>query len=245
MGTNDNLLDAIDVEATVLDQERGPERMCVLTRRRAPKDELVRLALGPEGQVAPDIRARAPGRGAYIGTTGAELAEAQASGKLKGALARAFKTGKLVIPDDLAGMVEAQLKRHFLDRLGLEARAGLLISGAERVQVACRKGDVHLLLHAADAGDDGKSSLAQGWRMGGSEAFGHRQGLVLPFDRTTLAGALGRGNAVHLALVDGGAAKRVRVALARWQAFNATDAGLDGGLSAAPAALSDDDETKE
>ncbi|WP_343345964.1 DUF448 domain-containing protein [Sphingomicrobium sp. XHP0239] len=245
MGTNDRLLDATDVEATALNEERGPERMCVLTRRRAPKDDLVRLALGPEGQVAPDIRARAPGRGAYVGATRTELDEAQASGKLKGALSRAFKTGKLIIPDDLAGMVDAQLKRHFLDRLGLEARSGQLISGAERVEVACRKGEVHLLLHAADAGEDGKSSLAQGWRMGGSEEIGHRQGLVLPFDRTTLAAALGRGNAVHLALVDGGAARRVRQSLARWHAFNGTDAGLNGGPSAAPAAVGDDDETKE
>ena len=41
----------------------GPERTCVLTRRKGTRDELIRLALGPDGSVAPDIRARAPGRG--------------------------------------------------------------------------------------------------------------------------------------------------------------------------------------
>ena len=71
-----------------------PERTCILTRRTAPREELIRLALGPDGQVAPDVRARAPGRGAWIGVGRKALDEANAKGKLKGALARAFKTGE-------------------------------------------------------------------------------------------------------------------------------------------------------
>ena len=35
------------------------ERTCILTRRTAPREELIRLALGPDGTVAPDVRARA------------------------------------------------------------------------------------------------------------------------------------------------------------------------------------------
>src|SRR5690349_15133488 len=69
-----------------------PERTCILTRRTASREELIRLALGPDGEVAPDVRARAPGRGAWIGVGRAELDQANAKGKLKGALARAFKT---------------------------------------------------------------------------------------------------------------------------------------------------------
>ena len=41
-----------------------PERTCILTRRKGTRDELIRLALGPDGVIAPDVRARAPGRGA-------------------------------------------------------------------------------------------------------------------------------------------------------------------------------------
>ena len=50
----------------------------------APRDELIRLALGPDGEVAPDVRARAPGRGAWIGVDRATLEAAQAKGKLQG-----------------------------------------------------------------------------------------------------------------------------------------------------------------
>ena len=54
------------------------ERTCVLTRVSGSKDKLIRLALGPDGQVAPDVRARAPGRGAYVGVRRAALETAQA-----------------------------------------------------------------------------------------------------------------------------------------------------------------------
>src|SRR5215213_10223940 len=77
-----------------------PERTCVLTRRSAPREELIRLALSPDGEVAADIRARAPGRGAWIGVGRAELDSAQAKGKLRGALNRAFKAGDVQVPDD-------------------------------------------------------------------------------------------------------------------------------------------------
>src|SRR5690349_11275155 len=78
-----------------------PERTCVLTRRKGTRDELIRLALSPDGEVAPDVRARAPGRGAWIGVTRSELDEANTQGKLKGALQRAFKTNAVGVPADL------------------------------------------------------------------------------------------------------------------------------------------------
>src|SRR5436190_23354322 len=84
-----------------------PERTCILSRRTAPREELIRLALGPDGQVAPDVRARAPGRGAWIGVGRQTLDEANAKGKLKGALARTFKTGDIDVPVDLGDRIEA------------------------------------------------------------------------------------------------------------------------------------------
>ncbi len=80
-----------------------PIRSCILTRDRDARDHLVRLALAPDGQVHPDVRAKAPGRGAWIGVTRAELEHALAKGKLRGALARAFKTGEFTLSPDLPG----------------------------------------------------------------------------------------------------------------------------------------------
>ena len=205
-----------------------PERSCILTRRTAPREELIRLALGPDGQVAPDVRARAPGRGAWIGVGRKALDEANAKGKLKGALTRAFKTGDIDVPADLGERIEAALRQQALDRLGLEARSGMLINGAERVETAARQGKVAQLIHAADAGEDGRKKLDQAWRVGGGDS----QGLVFPVERTILSVALGRENVVHIALTDAAAARRVTHAIARWQAFIDPVAGLDGAVAA-------------
>jgi uncharacterized protein len=202
-----------------------PERTCILSRRTAPREELIRLALSPDGEVAPDVRARAPGRGAWIGVSRAELDEANAKGKLKAALQRAFKTSAVTVPSDLGERVEQALRQHALDRLGMEARASNLINGAERVENAARAGQVHLLIHAADAAEDGRRSLDQAWRVGGGE----QQGMIFPEPRTILSMALGRENVVHVALTDPAAASRVRNALARWRAFTGPDRGLGGG----------------
>ena len=205
-----------------------PERTCVLTRRKATKDALIRLALGPDGTVAPDVRARAPGRGAWISVGRAELDEAVANGKLKAALARAFKTGEVAIPPDLGERTEQALRQAALDRLGMEARAGNLLSGSERVEATARSGKVHLLIHAADAGEDGRKRLDQAWRAGG----GGPQGVIFPEPRPILAIALGRENVVHVALNEPAAAARVMDALSRWRDFIAPDAGLEGGAPA-------------
>ena len=242
MRTRSNDLDAViaDAPSPAGTDAHIPERTCVLTRTHGTRDGLIRLALGPDGQVAPDVRARAPGRGAWIGVTQGELATAQAKGKLKGALSRAFKTGALTIPDDLPALTEAALRRTLVDRLGLEARSGTLLTGSDKIGEAARRGQVHLLLHAADAGADGNRRLDQAWRVGNDDEGSGAQGLVIPLDRAILSVALGRENVVHVALVDSAAAGRVKHALDRWLGFigpqcepvpGGYDAGEDGATT--------------
>src|SRR3954451_3184485 len=84
-----------------------PERTCVLTRRKGTREELIRLALGPDNVVAPDVRARAPGRRAWIGVTRSELDAAK--GKLKGPLHRAFNTHPAKVPADLGELTNKAL----------------------------------------------------------------------------------------------------------------------------------------
>jgi hypothetical protein len=82
-----------------------------------------------------------------------------------------------------------------------------------------------MLIHAADAGEDGRKRLDQAWRVGG----GAQQGVIFPEPRPILSLALGRENVVHVALTDLAAASRVQHALGRWQAFNGPDRGPEGG----------------
>ena len=220
-----------------------PERTCILTRRKATKDELIRLALAPDGTVAPDTRARAPGRGAWIGVTRAELDAANAKDKLKGALQRAFKTNAVTVPADLGERTQQALRQTALDRLGMEARAGNLLSGFDRIEAAARAGKVHLLLHAADSGEDGRRALDQAQRVGARVRGGEHQGMIFPEPRTILSMALGRENVVHVALTEPAAASRVRHALARWRAFNGPDRGPGGGEPALGTVSAEEDLT--
>lgn len=196
-----------------------PIRKCILSGDKEAREHLVRLALSPDGEVLPDVRAKAPGRGAWIGVTRAELETALAKGRLKGALARAFKTNEFRIPADLPERIATQLQRNALDRLGLEAKAGSLVTGGEKLDKAARSGKLALLLHASDAGADGAAKLAQAWRVGSDEEGSGLKGLTLPVPRTILSLALGRENVVHAGLTDARAAKRVSDALDRWLHF--------------------------
>lgn len=190
-----------------------------MTGERADQRLLIRLALGPDGQVAPDIHGKAPGRGAWVGVPADELETARSKGKLAGLLKRAFKVSELSVPDDLVARIQDGLEKATLDRLGLEARASNLLAGAEKVDAAARSGSVALLLHASDASDDGASKRDQSWRVGLEEEGSGRKGTRLPVDRDRLSAALGRSNSVHVAITDAKAAERVKHHLERWLYF--------------------------
>ena len=212
-----------------------PERTCILTGRKGGRGELIRLALSPDGVVLPDPAAKAPGRGAWLGVDAQALSAAQASGRLRGALGRAFKGGAREVPADLAARVAAELERRTLETLGLAMKAGQLITGFERVLAAAKSGAAHLVLHASDAADDGKRKLDAALRSGSalqSDAGGAKS-LTLPADRTRLSVAVGQGNVVHATVTNPGAAARIGAAAARWRAF----CGLDDDDGAAVPAI--------
>lgn len=200
-----------------------PERKCILTGAVAPRAGLIRLALGPDGTVAPDVNARAPGRGAWIGVDRKTLETAITKGRLKGGLLRAFKVKAVEIPADLPQRIEDALQRATLDRLGLEARAGNLLTGSDKISEAARRGMVSLLLHAADAAEDGSRKLDQALRVGSDAIGSGLRGLVIPADRSILSIALGRENVVHIAIIAREASRRVYDSLSRWRGFIGCD----------------------
>mgnify|MGYP000380303354 CR=1 FL=1 len=221
---------------------KTPERKCILTGRHGERAELIRLAVSPEGpdgqsEVLPDPRARAPGRGAWLGVTRVELEEAIAKGKLKGALARAFKSSPPNVPEDLPEQIEAGLLRTLTDRLGLEMRSGNIILGSERIAEHARGGALAALYHAADASEGGASKLDQAWRVGMEREGSGEGGKRLPLDRAALSVALGRDNVVHLGVkgepgADDAAAARVDQALMRLLHYRNASADVSEGEAA-------------
>lgn len=202
---------------------KDSERRCILSGESAPRFGLIRLAMGPDGQVAADWSERLPGRGAWITADRTLFDSVAAKGRLRGALARAFKDGSFTLPDDLSDRIAAGLQQRLLNRLGLEKRSGTLILGGDRVREALAKGKIFAVLHAADARPDGSDRLdgmarAVGESLG--ETIAHRR---VPVSRDALSAALGRDNVVHMGLTDAGAAARVLADLDRLVGFCGED----------------------
>jgi predicted RNA-binding protein YlxR (DUF448 family) len=204
--------DIVDAQGS---RKTEPERRCILSGEHGARASLIRLAVSPEGLILPDAHAKAPGRGAWIGVARADLEAAIAKGKLKAALARAFKSGGLEIPADLPARIEDALRRALTERLGLEMRSGTLILGTQRIAETARAGSVEALYHASDSSEDGRKKLDQAWRVGQEREGSGDRGTILPLDREALSVALGRDNVVHLALADPKAAERVNIPLQR------------------------------
>jgi hypothetical protein len=123
------------------------------------------------------------------------------------------------VSDDLGAMVDGLLARSALGSLGLARKAGVIALGATKVEAAVRSGDALLVLHAAEASEDGVRKIAQARRatvhMGGPNIRAYKL-----FSEQEMGLALGGTNVIHAAVLAGdagrAAAKRM-VALDRYR----------------------------
>jgi predicted RNA-binding protein YlxR (DUF448 family) len=187
------------VDEDDLMDERGPERTCIVTRRKGSPEAMLRFVVGPDGQVVPDLRRRLPGRGVWVTAAAGMVAEAQR----KGAFARGFRRAVTVSPT-LAADVGALMEREALQALSLANKAGSVITGFAKVEAEIAAHRIAGLVHARDGGEDGVRKLTQALlRHHGEAALGWPR--VRLFDSGQLDLALGRTNVIHAALKTGAA----------------------------------------
>jgi uncharacterized protein len=178
------------------DDETGPERTCVATRAVRPIAELIRFAVGPDDVLAPDIKGKLPGRGVWTLCSRSAVEEAVR----RKAFARSLKR-PVTVPDGLADLVETLLLADARQSFSMANKAGLVVAGFAKVEAAARAGKAVAIVSARDGGEDGKRKLAQAAMQG---AGGRTPAPVItPFEGRELDLALGRGNAIHAALLAG------------------------------------------
>jgi len=203
------------------DQTTERERRCIVSGDSAPVTGLIRLVMGPDDLLVPDIAEKLPGRGLWVSADAALITAAIADGKLVKGLSRSLKAGVKAasIPVGLADQIDRLLTRRVLNRLGLERRAGRLVTGFENVRSAL--GDpgknVTVLLAASDGAEDGRIKLRAKAEAVRSKAQPAK--LVEYFDREDLGQALGRENIVHAAVLAGGASRQLIADLQRLDGF--------------------------
>ncbi len=205
-------------EAPPLDRGPGrgrePLRTCIVTRVTQSPEAMIRFVLGPDGAVVPDLRARLPGRGAWV-TASRETVTAAVKRR---AFNRAFRTSGATTAPDLPDRVVEGLRTDMRQALALANKAGCVVTGFGKVESAILGPEsVAALIHASDAMPDGRRKLAAALRR----RHGGAISAILVIDdlsNVELDMALGRDHVIHAALVAGAGTTGY---LARWRRFRA------------------------
>ncbi|QQP89394.1 RNA-binding protein [Skermanella sp. TT6] len=182
------------LEEEAIGGRRSPLRRCIVTAVVADRQGMIRFVASPEGAVVPDLEGTLPGRGLWVTADREILSRAVARNQFSKAARR-----KVKVDPDLVDRVEALLKRRCLDSIGLCRRAGVAVSGFEKVREALRKGKAGALVAAADGAEDGRGKM---------RALAGEAPVVDLFDAADLGHAFGRDHVVHAMLAPGRLAAR-------------------------------------
>lgn len=185
-------------------------RRCIVTGEVCERSRLVRFVVAPDGAVVPDVAGDLPGRGIWVSASREVIEKACA----KRLFARAARR-EVAVAADLAERTETLLARRCLDLLGLARRAGVAVTGFEKVRALLRAERAAALIAASDGAADGRAKLR---RLTGDLP------LVESFTGTELSLALGRENVVHAALASGRLAERFVMEAGRLARFRGVEA---------------------
>lgn len=191
----------------------GAQRRCLASGTVHPREQLLRFAVAPDGTVVPDIANRLPGRGLWL-TPDRRMVEKAMARKL---FARAARR-PVSVPEDLAERVGRLLRESCLRLLGLARRAGETAAGYDKVHGLLKKGEAALLLQASDGSEAPRNRLRT---LGVGQAPGLE--VIELFTAEELGEALGQSPRVHVAVLPGGLAERLRREAARLKAYNADE----------------------
>lgn len=194
-----------------VERKRAPEtvRKDILSGTVLPVESLIRFCVSPTGELCPDLAHKLPGRGVWVQADRGKIAEA-----VEKNLFRKAARKKVVYPEDLIGIVDSLFVARIRSLIGFAKKAGVLVTGFEKVAELLRKGRAVAVLEASDAAADGREKIL---RLCGS---------VPVFDLLTAeqtAGASGAEICVHAALTEGGAADLLIAELRRFAAFRQKD----------------------
>lgn len=184
--------------------EHIPARTCVGCRGQDAKSQLVRFVLGGDPpRLAPDLRARLPGRGALVHPRTRCVRAAVE----RGGFNRAFRRPVGARADDVLRIVREQYERRIEGLLVSARRARSLAVGTDAAREAIRTGHVRLLVVADDAAGRRDELQRAANRLGGRcVVFGTKR---------RLGRLLGRDEVGVLALLDERIAEQIITAAER------------------------------
>lgn len=183
-----------------------PERTCIVTRKAAADEGLLRFVRSPDGKAVPDLKRNLPGRGVWVSLNKDLVAQAAKKGLFSRGFGAATESGP-----DLADQVEALLRKAALSYMSLAKKAGLAIAGFDKVEGLLKAKKARVLLHAAEAASEGKRQLD---RQAGSSTV-----IINLFRLDELDLAFGRSNVIHAAIGYGDLTEHLVRAAARVETY--------------------------
>ena len=185
------------------DDARGSLRRCAVTREELPPEDLIRFVADPSGTIVPDVTRKLPGRGVWV-TCERRVVETAIKSN---AFAKSLKR-QVSAPADLPQRIEDLFLGRILNALSLANKAGLVSTGAEKVDKLLNSGRAAALVHGVDGSAEGRRKLDAKFT-----AIQRDKGQPAPIvDWLTieqLSLAMGRSNVVHAGLIQGGATERL------------------------------------
>ena len=184
------------------EDEMNP-RTCIVTRQPHEAGELIRFVADPQGRVVSDIDRKLPGRGVWVMARRAIVEEAVKKRLFGRGLGAEVKAA-----DTLGADVDALLEKRALEALSMAMKAGLVRTGAVKVEAKIAAGKAALVLEATDGAEGGITKMARAIR--GAVAAGHGPiEAKRVFTSMQMDLALGGHNVIHAAAFAGGATSRL------------------------------------
>ena len=119
------------------------ERKCIVSGEVMEKIDLLRFTATPDGLIIPDFKKKFSGRGVWVKCSKTSLQTAIDKNLFSKALKRSVKAEA-----SLVEIVEAILCKRGLEVISLARKAGVLVTGFEKVCDVIKKGKAAFILEA-------------------------------------------------------------------------------------------------
>ncbi|MGI9352811.1 MAG: RNA-binding protein [Rhizobiaceae bacterium] len=184
-------------------------RTCVATKEEKSPDEMIRFVLDPENRVVPDLKRNLPGRGVWVTAEKEKVLEVVK----KNLFARGFNHA-VKADAGLADMIEERLKTSLSGLVSMARKAGVAAIGQAKVEELARRGEILVLIQAADSDGDGKQ------KIGRLLEKQHQKPVTFEaFTSMELDQLLGTVNTVHVGFAESHLTGQVAKAIERIKAF--------------------------
>lgn len=189
-------------------------RKCIVTGSLLDKKDMLRFVVSPDQMVVPDVKAKLPGRGAWVSAIKTDVEQAIQ----KGLFNKAFKQ-KVKPIDDMGDMIGSLLKKDVLDAISICRKTGDLQMGHLKAEESILSGRTRIYIVANDAGKDTRKKLTAKMRTI-AEKKGKKCYIVDHFSTLELVKCLGQEKVIHIAVKSGTMAMALLAKIEKWDRYN-------------------------